>query len=89
MPNPWDAIESSKYLLKNGQKIGTFSPCIEQVKKTREEIAKGGFVDVETLKLIDLQFSAGNLHKKLNTMTRIFDDEPAHSGYLTFATRFI
>ncbi|RMZ96371.1 tRNA (adenine(58)-N(1))-methyltransferase catalytic subunit TRMT61A [Brachionus plicatilis] len=50
LPSPWKALESAKRALKKeGGRICSFSPCIEQVQKTSLELSKLGFVNVFTV----------------------------------------
>ncbi|KAJ3030189.1 UNVERIFIED_CONTAM: tRNA (adenine(58)-N(1))-methyltransferase catalytic subunit trmt61a [Siphonaria sp. JEL0065] len=48
LPSPWEAIASAKQSFKKGKvgRICTFSPAIEQVQRTCEELGKLGFYDV-------------------------------------------
>ncbi|CAF0749968.1 unnamed protein product [Brachionus calyciflorus] len=50
LPSPWKAIESAKTAIKReGGRICSFSPCIEQVQKTSLELARLGFVNIFTV----------------------------------------
>lgn len=46
LPRPWIAIEHAKKTLKNGGKICTFSPCIEQVQNNVKTINSLGFTRI-------------------------------------------
>ncbi|OTF74103.1 tRNA (adenine(58)-N(1))-methyltransferase catalytic subunit, partial [Euroglyphus maynei] len=52
LPNPWEAIESAQRVLKNGGKICCFSPCIEQVQRSCQMLAKLNFLDIETIECV-------------------------------------
>ncbi|XP_046911835.1 tRNA methyltransferase 61 [Dermatophagoides farinae] len=52
LPNPWEAIESAQRVLKSGGKICCFSPCIEQVQRSCQTLAKLNFLDIETIECV-------------------------------------
>ncbi|XP_002732949.1 tRNA (adenine(58)-N(1))-methyltransferase catalytic subunit TRMT61A-like [Saccoglossus kowalevskii] len=53
LPVPWDAIKSAKQAFKlQGGKICSFSPCIEQVQRSCDQLRESGFVEVTTVECI-------------------------------------
>ena len=59
VPNPWEVITHAKAVLKNkGSRICCFSPCIEQVQKTCDELTNQKFKNIETI-----EFLARNLER--------------------------
>jgi len=54
MPQPWDALASSKKSLKTDRptRFCSFSPCIEQVQRMCDDLRKEGFVDLETIECV-------------------------------------
>jgi tRNA (adenine57-N1/adenine58-N1)-methyltransferase catalytic subunit len=50
LPQPWKALESAKVAIKReGGRICSFSPCIEQVQRTCLTLAQLGFTDIHTI----------------------------------------
>lgn len=53
LPSPWDAIKTSKDALKvGGGNLCSFSPCIEQVQQTCNELQIQGFKDIRTMECL-------------------------------------
>jgi tRNA (adenine57-N1/adenine58-N1)-methyltransferase len=53
LPSPWKALASAKQALKKeGGRICSFSPCIEQVQKTVNEMTQLGFTDIYTIEML-------------------------------------
>jgi len=53
LPSPWKALSSAKAALKKeGGRICSFSPCIEQVQKTVNEMGQLGFTDMYTIEIL-------------------------------------
>lgn len=52
IPSPWLAVKSAAACLKPNRMICSFSPCIEQVQRTCEEINFYGFKDIETIEIL-------------------------------------
>ncbi|KAK7490241.1 hypothetical protein BaRGS_00018586 [Batillaria attramentaria] len=57
LPAPWECINSAKQALRQGGRICTFSPCMEQVQRTCEELCKHGFEDLSTVECLARNFS--------------------------------
>lgn len=50
LPSPWKALESARNAMKKeGGRICSFSPCIEQVQKAVQELTRLGFTDIYTI----------------------------------------
>jgi len=78
---PWKAIKNVQICLKLSGIIVSFSPTIEQVKKTTFEMKKNNFFDINTYELIKR-----TIQVKENA-TRPQSRMIGHSGYLTFGRR--
>lgn len=82
MPQPWQAIERVKKYLKLSGTIVSFSPTIEQVKKTTFALKDNEFIEINTYELIKRRIQV-----KPNA-TRPETRMVGHSGYITFARKF-
>jgi len=79
--DPWNAVEKvAKYLKLSGTLV-SFSPTIEQVKKTTFAMGENSFVEVNTYELIKRKIQV-----KENA-TRPESRMVGHSGYLTFGRK--
>jgi tRNA (adenine57-N1/adenine58-N1)-methyltransferase len=52
LPTPWLAIKSAHACLKPDKMLCSFSPCIEQVQRTLEELNEFGFFAFETIEIL-------------------------------------
>lgn len=81
MPQPWKAIEKVKKYLKLSGTLVSFSPTIEQVKKTTFSLKNNQFFDIKTFELIKREIQV-----KENA-TRPMSRMVGHTGYMTFARK--
>jgi len=81
LPSPWEAIKKVKEFLKYGGSLASFSPTIEQVKKTTFALIEKDFIEVNSYELIKRK-----LQIKENA-TRPEGRMIGHSGYLTFGRK--
>jgi tRNA (adenine57-N1/adenine58-N1)-methyltransferase len=81
IPQPWEAIEKVKEYLKLSGILVSFSPTIEQVKKTTFKLQKNGFFDINTYELIKrtMQVKENATRPKVRMI--------GHTGYLTFGRK--
>ena len=81
MPQPWKAIERIKYYLKLSGTLVSFSPAIEQVKKTTFALQENGFYEINTYELIKrrIQVKKNATHPEVRMI--------GHTGYMTFARK--
>jgi len=57
LPHPWEVIKHAKKAIKaSGGRICSFSPCIEQVQKTCQELKAAGFNEISTLECLNREF---------------------------------
>ena len=82
MATPWEAIENIKGSLKLSGTIASFSPTIEQVKKTTFALQQNEFCEINTYELIKRKIQV----KKNATRPEV--RMIGHSGYLTFGRKF-
>lgn len=58
LPGPWKAIPHAvKTFKKIGGRICTFSPCIEQVQRSCKCLSDLGFIDIQTIEVLQTQYS--------------------------------
>lgn len=81
MATPWNAIEKVKNYLKFSGTLVSFSPTIEQVKKTVLSMKKNDFIEINTYELIKRKIQV-----KENA-TRPEVRMIGHTGYLTFGKK--
>lgn len=83
MPQPWEAIEHVKKYLKLSGILVSFSPTIEQVKKTTMALRQNEFIEVNTYELI-----MRKMQVKENA-TRPEVRMIGHTGYITFGRKVL
>ena len=81
LATPWDAIERIKKYLKLGGTLVSFSPTIEQVKKTVSIMKKNDFIEINTFELLKRRIQV-----KENA-TRPEVRMIGHTGYITFGRK--
>ncbi|KAL2099365.1 hypothetical protein ACEWY4_005845 [Coilia grayii] len=53
IPSPWEAIHHAKSAIRRqGGRLCSFSPCIEQVQRTCEILVSAGFTELSTLEVL-------------------------------------
>ncbi|XP_076022161.1 tRNA (adenine(58)-N(1))-methyltransferase catalytic subunit TRMT61A [Genypterus blacodes] len=53
IPSPWEAVGHAKAAMKKqGGRVCSFSPCIEQVQRTCEALTDHGFEEISTLEVL-------------------------------------
>ena len=81
--NPWDAIQNVKNYLKFSGTLVSFSPTIEQVKKTVFAMKNNDFIEIITYELIKRRIQV-----KENA-TRPEGRMIGHTGYITFGKKIM
>ena len=78
MPTPWATIEKVKPFLKLSGSVVSFSPTIEQAKKTTQALRSHEFIEIKTVELLlrEMQVKENATRPKSRMI--------GHSGYLTF-----
>jgi tRNA (adenine57-N1/adenine58-N1)-methyltransferase len=80
---PWNAIKKARKYLKQSGIIISFSPTIEQVKKTTFALREHDFIEINTYELIRRKIQV----KKNATRPEV--RMIGHTGYLTFGRKII
>ncbi len=81
MATPWNAIEKALNYLKFSGTLVSFSPSIEQVKKTVSKMKDNKFVEINTYELIKRKIQVKE--NATRPEVRMID----HTGYLTFGRK--
>jgi tRNA (adenine57-N1/adenine58-N1)-methyltransferase catalytic subunit len=81
MPQPWEAIERIRNYLKLSGIFVSFSPTIEQVKKTHFKLKEYEFIEINTYELLKRTMQV----KKNATRPQV--RMIGHTGYITFARK--
>lgn len=95
LPKPEQAVPFASAILRRGGRLCTFSPCIEQVQATVQALATCGFLCVETVEVVErtvqTKYAPGQnaSEKKENVFISGEAKGKTHTGFLTFATKFI
>ena len=81
IPAPWEAIEIVKNYLKLSRILVSFSPSIEQVKKTTFSLKKNNFCEINTFELIKrkIKVRKNATHPEVRMI--------GHTGYITFGRK--
>jgi tRNA (adenine57-N1/adenine58-N1)-methyltransferase len=82
MAMPWEAIKKVRNYIKFSGTLVSFSPTIEQVKKTTFALVENHFFEINTYELLERKIQV-----KENA-TRPEVRMIGHSGYLTFGRKF-
>ena len=81
MATPWQVIEHAWKAMAGSAVFLSFSPTIEQVMKTTEELNKYPFIEIETVELMLREITVA--YNKTRPKTQMI----GHSGYLTSARK--
>ena len=81
LPSPWDAVEKVKDYLKLSGVLVSFSPTIEQVKKTTFALKNNAFIDVNTYELLKRKYQVQE--NATRPETRMI----GHTGFMTFGRK--
>lgn len=81
MPTPWETIEIIAEFLKLSGSVISFSPTIEQAKKTTFALEGNNFSEIKTVELLERTIQIKKNATRPNTRM------VGHSGYLTFGRK--
>ena len=77
LPRPEEAVKHAYQVLKHKGKLCNFSPCIEQVQKASQEMAKLGFYDIRTFESLSREMCNSNFQYKSIHDTEDLEDQKA------------
>ncbi len=83
MAQPWKVVKSAWGALAGSGVFMSFSPTIEQVMKTTEELSNRPFIEITTVELLLREITVA--HNKTRPRTQMI----GHSGYLTSARKVV
>ncbi|CAD7944079.1 unnamed protein product [Amoebophrya sp. A120] len=87
LPQPWEAIENVKQVLKLNGKLCFFCPCVEQVSRMSEALRSGGFLDVRTFECLAKPWGVCNTKNNgVNNSMQL--PMRGHTSYVSVATRW-
>jgi len=81
MATPWQVVENAWKAMAGSAVFLSFSPTIEQVMKTTQELNKHPFIEIETIELMLREITVA--YNKTRPKTQMI----GHSGYLTSARK--
>lgn len=61
LPSPQDAVGHAYKVLRKQGRLCNFSPCIEQVQKAVEQMARCGFYEIRTFETLSRDFSTNGV----------------------------
>jgi len=82
LPEPWLVVQHAYKALKHGGFIMSYSPYIEQAKKTVDSLKEASFRGIKTYEVFEREMEISN--KGVRPSTRMY----GHSAYLTFARKY-
>jgi tRNA (adenine57-N1/adenine58-N1)-methyltransferase len=82
LPDPWNAISHAYKALRHGGFVVSYSPYIEQVKKTADALEEEAFRAIRTFEVFEREMEISK--KGARPKTRML----GHTAYLTFARKY-
>ena len=83
IPNPWDAIENGYSALRPGGFLAVYTPSVNQFERTHKMMDEFGFGEIKTIETLQREMVVKDRG------VRPSFDMLGHTGYITFARRFI
>ncbi|MFQ5814997.1 MAG: tRNA (adenine-N1)-methyltransferase [Candidatus Hydrothermarchaeaceae archaeon] len=81
LPDPWNVAETAHRCLKNGGFIVTYTPYVEQTKRSSDELCSVGFKDVRSLEVLVRELEIKEVGSRPRTRM------PGHTAYLTIGRK--
>jgi tRNA (adenine57-N1/adenine58-N1)-methyltransferase len=81
IPDPWEAVENVKRMMKGGGRFCAFVPNMNQVESTVIKLRASGFVEIDALENIQrtIEVHPGGVRPSFDTL--------GHTGYMVFARK--
>lgn len=81
IPQPWEEVSVVREALKNGGRIASLNPTMNQIEKMAEALRRNGFIRVQALELLEREILARE--GKTRPVMRMV----SHTEYMVFATK--
>lgn len=81
IPQPWEEVEVVKAVLKNGGRLVSLNPTMNQIEKMAEALRRSGFISVYAVELMEREILARE--GKTRPVMRMV----SHTEYMVFATK--
>ncbi len=81
LPDPWSVAEHAYAALKRGGFIASYTPYVEQTRKSAEAFKGAGFMDVKSIEILERELEVKDVGCRPKTRMM------GHTAYLTFGRK--